>query len=151
MKSLLLLLLLFGTCECIVSQNRFSGQDLSINGFRNPSMGLEYRNGQLSFHAGYYITALEFGETYSFIKTGFTLWALPVDHKPMPSSLYAGISYLRGFSFEYKNKNAMGVEAGFRWMIWKGVNLRIGAILLASKGLDLRMNPTPGISYSFQL
>lgn len=150
MKSLLPLLIFTCTSEFIFSQNPFSSQDLSINGFRNPSIGLEYRMGQVSLHAGYYITTLEFGDTYSFLKTGFTFWGLPVDHKSIPSSLYAGASYLRGFDFEYKNKNALGVEAGFRWMIWKGFNLRIGAILLASKGLDLRMNPTPGISYSFR-
>lgn len=150
MKSLIFFLLFTGISHFMFSQNPFSSQDLSINGFRNPSIGLEYRRGQVSFHAGYYISVLEFGDTYSFLKTGFTFWALPVDHKHIPSSLYAGASYLRGFNFEYKNKNALGVEAGFRWMIWKGFNLRIGAILLASKGLDLRMNPTPGISYSFK-
>ena len=150
MKSLILVLVFTATGFHTFSQNPFSSRELSINGFRNPSIGLEYRTGQISLHAGYYITVLEFGDTYSFIKTGFTFWALPVDHKPIPSSLYAGASYLRGFNFEYKNKNALGVEVGFRWMIWKGLNLRIGAILLASRGLDLRMNPTPGISYSFR-
>ena len=40
------------------------------------------------------------------------------------------------------------MEAGFRWMVWKGLNLRIGAIGVAAKGHDLKINPTPGISYS---
>jgi hypothetical protein len=151
MKSVIIFFFLTCTGEFIFSQDRFSGQDLSLNGFRNPSIGLEYRIGHVSVHAGYYLTVLEFRETYSFLKTGLTFWALPVDHKPIPSSFYAGVSYLRGNNFEYKNKDALGMEAGFRWMIWKGFNLRIGAILLASKGLDLRMNPTPGISYSFRL
>ncbi|MDZ4707002.1 MAG: hypothetical protein SH818_01260 [Saprospiraceae bacterium] len=151
MKSLILILLFAGTGEFIFSQNRFAGQELSINGFRNPSMGMEYRNGQLSLHAGYYITALEAGVTSQFFKTGITYWGFPVDHKPIPSSFYTGASYLRGLNLEYKNKNAIGVEAGFRWMIWKGFNLRIGAIALMSKGNDLKINPTPGISYSFRL
>ncbi len=151
MKSPVVFLFLTCISEFIFSQDRFSCQELSVNGFRNPSIGLEYRIGHVSVHAGYYITALEAGVTYSFLKTGLTFWALPVDQKPIPSSLYAGVSYLRGYNFEYKNKNALGVEAGFRWMIWKGFNLRIGAILLASKGQNLRLNPTPGISYSFRL
>ena len=119
MKSLILFFFLTCTSEFIFSQDRFSSQDLSINGFRNPSIGLEYRFGHISVHAGYYLTVLESRETYSFLKTGLTLWALPVDHKPIPSSLYAGVSYLRGNNFEYKNKDALGLEAGFRWMIWK--------------------------------
>ena len=41
------------------------------------------------------------------------------------------------------------MESGFRWMIWKGLNFRIGAIAVAAEGQDLKINPTPGISYSF--
>jgi hypothetical protein len=34
-------------------------------------------------------------------------------------------------------------------MVWRGLNLRIGAIALIADGKDLKINPTPGISYSF--
>jgi hypothetical protein len=34
-------------------------------------------------------------------------------------------------------------------MVWKGLNLRIGAIAVAASGESLKINPTPGISYSF--
>jgi len=34
-------------------------------------------------------------------------------------------------------------------MVWRGLNLRIGAGVLAPPGKDLKLNPTPGISYSF--
>lgn len=131
------------------SQSRFSKGELSINGFRNPSVGAEYRFKQMSLHAGYYPTAFKSGETTSFIKTGFTLWFLPVGKKENPSSFYAGASYLRGLNRDYENKNAMGIEAGFRWMVWRGLNLRIGAIAVAASGESLKINPTPGISYSF--
>lgn len=131
------------------SQSRFSNNEFSINGFRNPSIGLEYRRQHLSFHAGYYITAFEAGVTTKFLKTGVTAWFLPVGKKENPSSFYAGASYLRGINLDYKNENALGVEAGFRWMVWKGLNLRIGGIAVATKGHDLKINPTPGISYSF--
>jgi len=48
-----------------------------------------------------------------------------------------------------ENKNAIGVEAGFRWMVWKGLNVRIGAIVVAAPDESVKINPTPGISYSF--
>lgn len=131
------------------SQSRFSKNEFSINGFRNPSIGLEYRHQQVSVHAGYYITALEAGITTKFLKTGLTAWFLPVGKKENPSSFYAGASYLRGINLEYKDENALGLEAGFRWMIWKGLNFRIGGIALISKGHDVKINPTPGLSYSF--
>ncbi|MFN8343692.1 MAG: hypothetical protein U0X91_01735 [Spirosomataceae bacterium] len=131
------------------SQSRFSKNEISLNGFRNPSIGIEYRRHQLSFHAGYYITALQAGVTTKFLKTGITAWFLPLGKKENPSSFYAGASYLRGINLEYNKENALGLEAGFRWMVWKGLNLRIGGIALVAKGHDVRINPTPGISYSF--
>lgn len=131
------------------SQSRFSKNELSINGFRNPSIGLEYRINQVSFHGGYYVTALETGITTKFLKTGVTYWFLPVGKKENPSSFYAGASYLRGLNLEYEKENALGLEAGFRWMAWKGLNFRIGLIALAAKDHDLKINPTPSINYPF--
>lgn len=131
------------------SQSRFSKNEISINGFRNPSIGLEYRYKNVSVHGGYYITALESGVTTKFLKIGWTGWFLPVGKKENPSSFYVGGSYLRGLNQEYKDENALAYEAGFRWMVWKGINIRIGAIVLTSKGHDTRINPTPSINYSF--
>lgn len=132
------------------AQNRFDSRELSVNGFRNPSIGLEYRVNHLSAHAGYYVTNFESGITTEFVKTGVTYWFLPVDQKEIPSSFYAGASYLRGLTRDYQNKNAVAVEAGFRWMIWKGLNFRVGAIALATSGESIKINPTPGLSYSFE-
>lgn len=132
------------------AQNRFDSRELSVNGFRNPSIGLEYRVNHLSAHAGYYITNFESGITTEFVKTGVTYWFLPVDQKEIPSSFYAGASYLRGLTRDYQNKNGVALEAGFRWMIWKGLNFRIGAIALAAPGESIKINPTPGLSYSFK-
>ncbi len=144
----MLLLLLFVTATAF-SQSRFSKNEFSINGFRNPSIGLEYRHQQVSVHAGYYITALESGITTKFMKAGLTAWFLPIGKRENPSSFYAGASYLRGINLDYKEENALGLEAGFRWMIWKGINLRIGGIALLAKGHTVEINPTPGISYAF--
>ena len=131
------------------SQSRFSKSELSINGFRNPSVGIEYRRYQMSVHAGYYPTAFKAGENTSFVKTGVTFWFLPTGKKVNPSSFYAGASYLQGFNRDYKNKSALGIETGYRWMIWQGLNLRIGAIAVIADGESVKINPTPGISYSF--
>jgi hypothetical protein len=133
----------------IFAQSRFSAHEISINGFRNPSIGAEYRYKHLSVHAGYYPTAFQSGVNTNFIKTGVTLWFLPIGKKENPSSFYTGVSYLRGLSHDYEDKNAMGAEIGFRWMVWKGLNLRVGAIAVAAKDQSLKVNPTPGISYSF--
>ena len=146
-QSIFVLLVLISTSA--FSQSKFSKNELSINGFRNPSIGLEYRHQQISVHAGYYITAFEQGVTTRFFKAGVTAWFLPVGKKENPSSFYAGVSYLRGINLDYKDENALGMEAGFRWMVWKGLNIRIGAIAVAAKGHDVKINPTPGISYSF--
>lgn len=131
------------------SQSRFSTSELGINGFRNPSMGAEFRYKLVSVHAGYYPTAFKAGENTSFFKTGISIWYLPVGKKENPSSFYSSISYLRGYNRDYKNKNALGLESGFRWMIWKGLNFRFGGIMVAAKGRSVKFNPAPGISYSF--
>lgn len=133
------------------AQNRFPKSQLAINGFRNPSIGLEFQHRQLSFHGGYYITALKSGETTAFVKAGATAWFLPFGKQETPSAFYAGASYLRGLTRDYKNTNAFALEAGLRVVIWKGLNLRLGAIALAAKGKDLKINPTPGISYNITL
>lgn len=148
MKNSLIAVFLFLSATAF-AQSRFSKGEFSINGFRAPSIGLEYRYRNISIHGGYYITALESGVTTKFIKAGLTGWFLPLGKRENPSSFYAGASYLRGINLDYDNQNAFGLEAGFRWVIWKGLNLRIGAIALMAKDHDVEINPTPGISYSF--
>lgn len=149
MKRILIFVMLLFKAVGAFSQSRFSKNEISINGFRNPSIGLEYRRNHLSIHGGYYITAFESGVTTKFGKAGFTVWFLPVGKRENPSSFYAGASFLRGFNLDYKNENAIALETGFRWMVWRGLNLRIGVIAVAAEEHDVQFNPTPGISYSF--
>lgn len=149
-KNLLMALMLVITSVAF-AQEKFPKNSLSINAFRNPSIGLEYQRKQVSIHAGYYITAFESGVTTEFFKTGVTYWFLPIGKKQIPSSFYVGVSYLRGLNLDYEKENALGMEVGFRWMVWKGLNVRIGVIGVASKEHTLKINPTPGISYSFSL
>lgn len=136
-----------------LAQSRFSRHELAINAFRNPSIGLEYRLRQVSVHGGYYHTVVsqEAGQnvTTSFIRAGATVWYLPVGRRENPSSFYSSASYLRGLDREYEGQNAVLLETGFRWMVWRGLNIRIGAAALKASGKDWKVNPTPGISYSF--
>lgn len=133
------------------SQSKFQNNELSVNGFRNPSIGAEYRIGQYSAHAGYYTTAFKKGEYTNFVKVGYTFWFFPNGKGELPSAFYTGSSYMRGLNRDYKSKDALGVEIGYRWMVWKGLNLRIGAIGVAAKDMSFKVNPTPGISYSIKL
>lgn len=128
---------------------KLSDHEFSINGFRNPSAGVEYRYKSFSVHGGYYPTAFKPGVNTNFAKAGVTYWFLPVGNKENPSSFYSTVAYARGLSQDYKDKNAIIGEVGFRWMVWKGLNLRLGVAALGAKGEDIKINPTPGISYSF--
>src|SRR5262249_15951771 len=132
-----------------LAQSRFSSKEFSINGYRNPSVGLEFRLRQVSLHAGYYPSNFKAGVTTDFFKAGTTVWFLPVGKKENPSSFYAAVDYLTGLSFDYKDKNALGMETGFRWMIRKGLNLRVGAIVVTGAGQGPKLNPTSALSYSF--
>ena len=149
MKKIIILSLVIISSGNAFPQSKFSKNEISINGFRNPSIGAEYRYKHISVHAGYYPTNFESGITTEFIRTGVTYWFLPVGKKENPSSFYGSLSYARGMSKDYKKQNAGIAEAGFRWMVFKGINLRIGIAALAAENKDVKINPTPGISYSF--
>jgi hypothetical protein len=143
------LLLLLVLTALTFSQDRFSKNEISLNGFRNPSIGAEYRYNQLSLHLGYYLTNFSSGSTTEFLRTGLSFWFLPIGRMENPSSFYSSLSYALGLSKEYKDKHSFIAEAGFRFMIWNGINLRLGIAALSAKGETLKINPTPGISYSF--
>lgn len=148
MKKQILAALLVFLSNWAGAQDRYPENQLSINGFRNPSIGLEYQRRQVSVHCGYYLTNFESGVTTQFVKAGATYWFLPWGKQAIPSSLYVGSSYLRGLTRAYEGDNAVAFEAGARFVVWKGLNLRLGVIALAAEGKSLEINPTPGISYS---
>lgn len=149
MQKIILTVLFLALMSHMNGQSRFSKQEISINGFRNPSIGVEYRLHQISVHAGYYTTAFEKGEYTNFYKAGATYWFLPVGKKENPSSFYSSLSYAKGINGDYKDKDAAIAEIGYRWMVWKGLNLRLGVAALSAHGESVKVNPTPGISYSF--
>lgn len=150
MRYFLILSLLLFSFTNLFSQSRFPLHQISFNGFRNPSIGLEYQYNKTSVHAGYYVSNFEQDVTTKFVKVGVTEWFLPFGKKEQPSSFYSGASFIRGMTREYKNTNSIGIEAGVRWYVWKGLNFRLGAIALISKDKETKLNPTPSISYSIK-
>ncbi len=140
------------------------GRELMLNGFRAPSIGLEYRVGMISLHGGAYPTIINDdglrdteGTTW-FAKVGFTLWFLPLpimgDER---SSFYAGASYLNDFAANGWGHSAQ-VETGFRWVLFHGLFLRLGASALYAPGRTcagdcstLKVRPNPGLGWAIAL
>jgi hypothetical protein len=119
-----------------------------VNGFRMPSIGLEYRKSALSWHAGMYPTVVSRDdkgayENTWFARTGMTWWPL--------SFLFVDASYLYGIDKEYENDHAVMLNPGLQYVAMNLVVLRLGVSLLASSGHELKINPTPGIGLSFDL
>lgn len=133
------------------AQSSYPEHQLSVNGFRNPSIGMEYHYSQISVHVGYYITAFKAGVTTKFLKVGISYWVLPFGKKEIPHSIYVGTSYMRGINLDYKNKNAFAFETGARFTVWKVLQFRAGVIGVATKDRNFKINPTPSINYTFKL
>lgn len=127
-------------------------QELNLNLFRNPSIGLEYRLGDVSVHGGLYPTIISKNaagknQTSWFVRAGLSTFFLGHSfYGQRPSEFYLSASYLRGLNLG--RGNAALTEAGYRWMVWQGLNLRIGVAVLLERGSDVKVNPTPGIGWS---
>jgi hypothetical protein len=130
-------------------------QEINVNAFRSPSMGVEYKAGFASVHVGMYPTVIskdQFGHnrTTWFFKAGFTFYPYPVSIlEQRPSSPYFSIAYVRGLQHGFRN--GVMTDVGFRWIAYKGLDLRLGVGLLQSPPNGIRINPTPGIGWSFRL
>jgi hypothetical protein len=144
-------------CKAMSRQVRGAcfGHELNINGFRAPSIGLEYRYSLVSIHTGAYTTIISKddrgrNEATWFIKSGATLYFLPISlYRQRPSEFYVSASHVYGFQNDWEGKHGFIAELGWRWMVWRGINLRIGVAVLVGEGSDrVRVNPTPGIGYS---
>jgi hypothetical protein len=121
---------------------------LIINGFRMPSIGLEYRKSALSWHAGMYPTILSKDdageyETTWFGRAGMTWWPL--------SFLFVDASYLYGLNKDYRKDHAVILNPGLQYIFLDTVVLRLGVAALASANHSVKINPTPGIGLSFAL
>jgi hypothetical protein len=126
-----------------------AGDGWTVNAFRNPSVGLEYRHGALSVHSGYYTTILRDAgaarsEASGFARTGVTLW--------LGDRWYASLSHLRGLDGARDGRDFAIAEAGVQFTPWSDVHLRLGvAVIPAAHGFARKVNPTPGLSLGFTL
>jgi hypothetical protein len=147
----------------VAAYSAVRGQELMLNGFRAPSMGLEYRLGIVSLHAGAYPTIVNEGQTAAdgttwFAKAGASLWFLPIRMLGNErSSFYAGVSYVKNIDGEGWGHGAQ-VEAGFRWVVYKGAFLRLGASVLYAPGRvcaedcsTTKLRPNPGIGWAIPI
>jgi hypothetical protein len=135
-------------------------RELIVHGFRAPSTGVELRQGVLGFHVGLYPTTIDHASngdsrTTWFLKTGLTAYFLGFDTgSGRDSSPYVGLSLVQGLGNDWdvsrSTKTGAGgiVEAGFRWAVYEGLDLRLGASVLAGFDGRIRVNPTPGIGWS---
>lgn len=119
-----------------------------LNGFRMPSIGLEYRNRSVSWHAGMYCTVISkdregANETTWFYKAGATWWPLPF--------LFVDLSGLYGLNKGYRGDPALMLNPGLQYAFRETVLFRLGVALLASPDRSVKINPTPGISLAFAL
>jgi hypothetical protein len=126
-------------------------RQLSVNGFRSPSIGLEYRQGAYSVHTGYYTSILSQSDSRNnrstaFIKTGVSHY-FGGDTK---REWFVSAAHVRGLTEGWK-RDGVFLEAGGRWQVAKRLEFRLGAGLLLVSGRPARLNPTPGISYTIPL
>lgn len=140
---------------CSLSIAAHADREIMINLFRSPSMGLEFRESFFGVHVGLYPTIISKNakgenETTWFIKLGVTAYggrfSLGADQ---PSSFFASASYVRGLNHAWEN--GFLADVGFRWAVWRGLNLRLGGCVLLSPGKHFRINPAPGIGWSVPL
>jgi hypothetical protein len=127
--------------------------ELGVNIFRNPSIGLELRAGPVSVHVGGYPTVLSRSDargrqTTWFLKAGATLFVLPhILYGREVNELYLQASYMRGLNHRYTH--GFMADIGYRFMIWRGLNARLGVAMLVAPGRTTHINPTPGAGWSY--
>ncbi len=124
----------------------FDGRRVSVNVFRAPSTGLDYRiSDHASAHAGLYPTVLRVRgerENVNFIRLGGTFWM-----RPAGSGFYfspgIALSLERGdWDHSFANEIGYHRQLGDRW------SARLGALLLSTVDLESsRINPTIGFSF----
>ncbi len=124
----------------------FDGRRVSVNVFRAPSTGLDYRiSDHVSAHAGLYPTVLRVHgerENVNFVRLGGTFWL-----RPTGSGFYLSpgiaLSLERGdWDHSFANELGYHQQLGARWSV------RLGALVLSTVDLERsRINPTIGLSF----
>jgi len=126
-----------------------SKQKIILNGFRMPSIGLEYRRNEFSWHVGLYPTIVseknasgKYATTW-FSRVGMSWW--PRNY------LFVDASYLYGLNQAYRNDHGLILNPGLQYTFMDAVMLRLGVAVLASPDHPLKFNPTPGIGFGFDI
>jgi hypothetical protein len=128
-------------------------REIIVHVFRAPSIGMEVRQGLFGVHVGAYPTVIDRDgdgahRTTWFVKAGVSAYVLGLAAgSTRTSNLYVGLALMRGL---HQGWGWAGfVDAGFRWAAWQGLDLRLGAGLLVERDGRVRLNPTPGASWTF--
>lgn len=125
-------------------------QEIYLHAFRSPSIGAEYRTGNMGFHTGLYTTILGRAKrSTEFIKMGVTYY-----FGERPGRRYepfVGLSYVRGLNRDYSGKNGAFLETGVRYRLTGQFDARLGVGVLAAQGKPVKINPTIGLSYRLPL
>lgn len=138
-------------------------RELMLHVFRAPSMGVELRESFLGLHLGLHPAIIDedaagASRTTWFAKFGLTAYFLGFDTgSGRDSSPYASLSLVQGLNGAWNVSKSVDegtgvtVDVGFRWAAWRGLDLRLGAMMLI--GFDGRtlFRPTPGLSWSVPL
>ena len=139
---------------CSVPARAADDHEILLHGFRAPAIGPELRWGPVGVFVGAYPTVLSAEGVKSdtwWLKTGVTGYLgkfhLTGDRT---SGFYGSVAYLRGFTEGWKS-SALGLDAGFRWPIWSGLEARLGVAVMKPAGRDWQVNPAGGISWAFSL
>lgn len=128
---------------------RAHSSELYLNLFRNPSIGPELKYELFSIHSGLYSTIIsknskEQNVSTEFIRTGISFW--PADFA------YVSISHLYGLNRDWRDKSGVILEAGGQILVYENrLALRFGVAVIPSSEFGTKVNPTPGLSFRFDL
>jgi hypothetical protein len=154
----LLILCLLGTARLGAQ-----GRTLALHGFRNPATGIELRQASVGFVVGIYPTTVDsdpqggFRTTW-FAKAGILWYPFGLSAGGLGRfEPYLGAFLVQGLGNEWNvaesilHGSGMTLDAGLRWALLGGLDLRLGAVLLAGFDGRLRWNPAPGIGWDAPL
>jgi hypothetical protein len=139
------------------------GRQVVLHGFRNPATGLEFRQGTVGFVVGLFpdiVDTAPGGEnrTTWFTKTGVFYYPFGIDAGGAGRfEPYLGVSLVQGLGNAWNVSESVvhgsGVtfDGGLRWASSFGLDLRLGAVLLAGFDGRLNWNPAPGMGWIIPL
>lgn len=162
LRPMVLLLALVFIPSAAEADDALADRELTVHGFRSPSIGVELRDRWLGFHVGLFPLIADDGtdgsRTTWFLKTGVTIY--PVRFalgSRRPSGPFASVSLLQGLNNAWNVAESVsqgtGVhgEVGFRWAAGRGLDLRLGLGIAIGADQRVIVHPTPGIAWSVVL